>query len=60
MTLTDRVAVVTGASRGIGLACAEAFLDAGMQVYALARSSHNGYTISQGHRTGKGVKGKQS
>ncbi|MEO0743590.1 MAG: SDR family NAD(P)-dependent oxidoreductase [Bacteroidota bacterium] len=39
MTLTDRVAVVTGASRGIGLACAEAFLDAGMQVYALARST---------------------
>lgn len=38
MTLTDAVVVVTGASRGIGLATARRFLDAGAHVAGLARS----------------------
>ena len=38
MDLHDAVAVVTGASRGIGLATARRFLDAGARVAGLARS----------------------
>jgi NAD(P)-dependent dehydrogenase (short-subunit alcohol dehydrogenase family) len=36
--LTDRTAIVTGASRGIGLAIAEALLDAGANVVLTSRS----------------------
>lgn len=38
MDLHDSVAVVTGASRGIGLATARLLVDAGARVYGLARS----------------------
>lgn len=38
MTLQDKVAVVTGASRGLGRAFAEALVAKGAQVYGLARS----------------------
>jgi len=36
--LTDRVAIVTGASRGLGAAVVRAFVDEGMRVVAAARS----------------------
>ena len=36
--LTDKVALVTGASSGIGLACAAALAEAGAKVYLAARS----------------------
>ena len=39
--LTDKVVVVTGASKGIGLACAEAFLRAGAKVALVSRSRAN-------------------
>ena len=38
MTLHDSVAVVTGASRGIGLALSRRFVDSGAHVAGLARS----------------------
>jgi len=39
-SLTGRTAIVTGASRGIGLAIARAFVDAGAHVALVARSEH--------------------
>ncbi|MFL5868280.1 MAG: SDR family NAD(P)-dependent oxidoreductase [Thermoleophilaceae bacterium] len=39
--LTDKVAVVTGASKGIGLAVTRAFVEEGARVVAGARSSEN-------------------
>lgn len=39
--LTGRTAAVTGASSGIGLACARLFLEAGATVYAAARTPAN-------------------
>lgn len=39
--LKDRVVVVTGGSRGIGLACAEAFLREGARVGIISRSDAN-------------------
>lgn len=36
--LEGKIAVVTGASEGIGLACAEAYLEAGAKVVAIGRS----------------------
>ena len=39
--LQDRVVVVTGASKGIGLACAQAFAAAGAKVAIVARSRAN-------------------
>ena len=41
LRLTDRVVLVTGASKGIGLACAEAFAAAGAQVAIVSRSREN-------------------
>jgi NAD(P)-dependent dehydrogenase (short-subunit alcohol dehydrogenase family) len=38
---TDRVVVVTGASKGIGFACAEAFVRAGAKVALVSRSREN-------------------
>ena len=38
-TLDNRLAVVTGAGRGLGRACAEGLADAGARVIAVARSS---------------------
>lgn len=40
-TLQDQVVVVTGASKGIGLACAQAFAAAGAKVALVARSRAN-------------------
>ncbi len=37
----DRVVIVTGASKGIGYACAEAFVDAGARVILVSRSQSN-------------------
>jgi NAD(P)-dependent dehydrogenase (short-subunit alcohol dehydrogenase family) len=37
LQLKDKVALVTGASRGIGLAVASLFLDEGMRVFAISR-----------------------
>ena len=39
--LTDRIVVVTGASRGIGFACAEAFVREGARVALVSRSQAN-------------------
>jgi NAD(P)-dependent dehydrogenase (short-subunit alcohol dehydrogenase family) len=39
ISLEGRIAVVTGASRGIGLACARAFAGAGARVIAVARDA---------------------
>ena len=39
--LKDKVVVVTGASKGIGLACAAAFLGAGAKVALVSRSRKN-------------------
>jgi NAD(P)-dependent dehydrogenase (short-subunit alcohol dehydrogenase family) len=41
LNLTDRVVVVTGASKGIGLACAAAFLSEGAKVALVSRSRAN-------------------
>lgn len=40
-TRQDQVVVVTGASKGIGLACAQAFAAAGAKVALVARSRAN-------------------
>ncbi|MDT7855912.1 SDR family NAD(P)-dependent oxidoreductase [Rubrivirga sp. S365] len=47
MHLHDTAAVVTGASRGIGLATARLLADAGAHVYGLARSTDDLEQISQ-------------
>ncbi len=38
LRLKDKIALITGAGRGIGRACAAAFADAGAQVIAVART----------------------
>lgn len=40
MELTQKVAVVTGANKGIGLACVEMLLEKGVVVYGICRSGH--------------------
>src|SRR5437899_4831721 len=39
--LTDKIVVVTGASKGIGLACALAFAEEGARVVLVSRSAAN-------------------
>ena len=39
MTTSQKIAVVTGASRGIGLALVRAFVKEGYEVWALARAA---------------------
>jgi NAD(P)-dependent dehydrogenase (short-subunit alcohol dehydrogenase family) len=41
LKLTDKVVIVTGASKGIGLACAESFLREGANVVLVSRSRKN-------------------
>src|SRR5437773_547741 len=41
LQLRDRIVVVTGASKGIGWACAEAFAHAGARVVLVSRSQAN-------------------
>ena len=41
LKLADKVVIVTGASKGIGLACAEAFLREGAAVALVSRSRTN-------------------
>ena len=41
MELEGKVVIVTGASKGIGLACAESFLRAGAKVALVSRSRAN-------------------
>ena len=41
LDLKDKVVVVTGASKGIGLACAQGFLRAGARVALVSRSRKN-------------------
>lgn len=40
MNLTNKIAIVTGASRGLGAAIAKALVNEGTMVYGLARDSH--------------------
>ena len=39
LTMTDRVAVITGGSKGIGLACARRFAESGARVAIVARGA---------------------
>ena len=41
LQLTDKVVVVTGGSKGIGLACAEGFLAEGARVAIVSRDAAN-------------------
>ncbi len=50
-TATERVAIVTGASQGLGLAIAEKFLQEGKRVALLSRSRHKLEEIAAKHST---------
>ncbi len=54
---TDRVALVTGASRGIGKASAVALADAGFDVALTARTVHEGEGIDDSDTAGRSVPG---
>ena len=41
LALTDKIVVVTGASKGIGLACAIAFAEEGARVVIVSRNAAN-------------------
>ena len=45
MELTDKVAVITGASMGIGQAIAKLFVDRGARVVLLSRDAHRAETV---------------
>ena len=45
MSLSGRVCLVTGASRGIGKGCARALADLGAKVYLTGRNQELGNTI---------------
>lgn len=49
MTNSDKIALVTGASQGIGKATALALLDEGYTVVLVARSQERLNTVAQGH-----------
>ena len=52
MTVPDRNVLVTGASRGIGRACAETFARNGYRVTALARTATELTTLAEQHPQG--------
>ena len=49
MSLSGRVCLVTGASRGIGKGCARALADLGAKVYLTGRNQELGNTIGNFH-----------
>ena len=51
--LSGRVALITGASRGIGAACAEAMVQAGAHVIAVARSQNDLKLLAE--KSGNGI-----
>ena len=46
LTFTDRVALITGGSRGIGAGCARVFVDAGAKVMICARQREDGERLA--------------
>ncbi|HEX7815488.1 SDR family NAD(P)-dependent oxidoreductase [Dyella sp.] len=54
LELKDRLVVITGASKGIGLACAELFAREGARVVGIARDTHRLHEASQ-HLAGHGL-----
>ena len=47
MTFTDRVALITGGSRGIGQGCARVFVDAGARVMICGRNVEDGEQVAR-------------